>query len=540
MKLEELLQRYRVGERNFRGQRLYGQALNADLQKINLSNANLETASLVESNLEGADLSGAILCGADLKGVNLTSANLSRANFCVSSQDYSSPAESSEDTLDFILENSLIPPEFSEIMRESFAAQMRDVAPREVLSPSSLINAILDYADFSEADLRKAFLNNAKLRHANLANANLAEADLTGADLTGANLTRANLSSANLSQANLSGAILTGANFQDAILGWTVMPDGEVRNDPVLDLIPRKMEPLKRKAWKPVTVRQEGDLQTSKFAGKPWLNANEQWPLCQNCGNPLHFFLQLNLQELPKELHGKFGSGILQLFYCLSETETVYDFPVESAIATTDSNGTTTWSQYQSCESDCMGWAAFSDCHLVRIIQPTELPATYELPDQTVNSLSAISYRLSNGKFPTRLIVDWQEMDDYPDWEEAESFGINLEDDEVTALLNTENNYDYSDRAYASDEEVAGWVIGDLMHETRMYPTEGDKLSGWSHWVQGVDYPNCPECDRIMNQPVFEFASDDNIPFLWGDAGRGYIVQCPTHREQLAFSWQGG
>lgn len=46
--------------------------------------------------------------------------------------------------------------------------------------------------------------------------------------------------------------------------------------------------------------------------------------------------------------------------------------------------------------------------------------------------------------------------------------------------------------------------------------------------------------DRAMNQFEFEFASDDNLPFLWGDAGRGYIVQCPTHREQLAFSWQAG
>lgn len=43
-----------------------------------------------------------------------------------------------------------------------------------------------------------------------------------------------------------------------------------------------------------------------------------------------------------------------------------------------------------------------------------------------------------------------------------------------------------------------------------------------------------------MNQFIFEFASDDNIPFLWGDVGTGYIVQCPEHKERVAFFWQCG
>ncbi|WP_256381131.1 hypothetical protein [Myxosarcina sp. GI1] len=43
-----------------------------------------------------------------------------------------------------------------------------------------------------------------------------------------------------------------------------------------------------------------------------------------------------------------------------------------------------------------------------------------------------------------------------------------------------------------------------------------------------------------MNSFIFEFASDDNVPFLWGDGGTGYIVQCPEHKEQVAFFWQCG
>ncbi len=67
-----------------------------------------------------------------------------------------------------------------------------------------------------------------------------------------------------------------------------------------------------------------------------------------------------------------------------------------------------------------------------------------------------------------------------------------------------------------------------------------DKLAGYPRWVQDPEYPNCPVCDRLMNQLIFEFASDDNIPYLWGDIGTGYFVQCPEHKEQVTFLWQCG
>ena len=69
---------------------------------------------------------------------------------------------------------------------------------------------------------------------------------------------------------------------------------------------------------------------------------------------------------------------------------------------------------------------------------------------------------------------------------------------------------------------------------------EKDKLAGYPRWVQDPQYPNCPLCDRSMERLIFEFASDDNIPFLWGDGGTGYFLQCPKHKEQVAFLWQCG
>jgi hypothetical protein len=38
-------------------------------------------------------------------------------------------------------------------------------------------------------------------------------------------------------------------------------------------------------------------------------------------------------------------------------------------------------------------------------------------------------------------------------------------------------------------------------------------------------------------QFVFQIASEDNIPYMFGDVGTGHITQCPEHKNQLAFGW---
>ena len=36
-----------------------------------------------------------------------------------------------------------------------------------------------------------------------------------------------------------------------------------------------------------------------------------------------------------------------------------------------------------------------------------------------------------------------------------------------------------------------------------------------------------------MDRLIFEFASDDNIPYLWGDVGTGYFLQCREHLDRF-------
>ncbi|MCU0533872.1 MAG: YwqG family protein [Hydrococcus sp. Prado102] len=73
-------------------------------------------------------------------------------------------------------------------------------------------------------------------------------------------------------------------------------------NDDRLEQLKQKLINVKRLAWKPIVREGDGDLTASKIAGKPWLNADEKWPICPNCGKPMQFFLQLNLDELLSRL----------------------------------------------------------------------------------------------------------------------------------------------------------------------------------------------------------------------------------------------
>jgi len=280
------------------------------------------------------------------------------------------------------------------------------------------------------------------------------------------------------------------------------MPNGSLHSNPAIELINGKINSLKRKAWFPVTVKQDGDLTTSKFAGKPWLSQGESFPYCDCCNSLMRFFFQLNLEQIPNNIKGKFGNGLLQFFYCV----------------------------------DCDDSQPFSKSHLVRIIELKGEPAEYELPHFQDAWTDDSLVRKSNGQFPAKIIVNWKETTDYPDWIDMESMGITLDDKE----LEQENLSYFSDlkREYHLRSQKSE-IVDNVMYEEKIFPDK-DKLGGYPRWVQDPEYPNCPQCNCSMDRLIFEFASDDNIPYLWGDVGTGYFLQCPEHKKQVTFLWQCG
>lgn len=454
MHFSELTNRYNAGERDFEGIDCQGDLIAGRLPGVNLSGANIPSTNLEDSDLAGANLSKALVMG-QLRRINLSNANLQGTQF-----SYTHPI-----SLGLIL-------------------------------ASELKYANLEKASLVSANLQKVSLIDANLKAANLHSANLKDADLRGADLHGADLTEANLEGANLCQANLTEAILTEQQLETAILGWTILPNGSISNSSVMDLIASKLKHLKRPAWKPITARHDGAITASKFAGRPWLSADEAYPLCPMCQTPLRFFLQLNLEELPQAAHQQFGKGLLQLFYCTNEAD------------------------------ECDVWEPFSPCKLVRIVQPTGSPSQAALPivDREIGSA------LIEGEFSARHIVRWQAMATYPEWHEVElSEKIQLSADECLVLSEA-----------GIEDTLFGYDISEFMDTTMMCPTEGDRLAGYPRWLQEVEYPSCPICNRLMDNLIFEFASDDNVPYLWGDAGTGYVLQCPEHKQEVTFIWQCG
>lgn len=145
------------------------------------------------------------------------------------------------------------------------------------------------------------------------------------------------------------------------------------------------------------------------------------------------------------------------------------------------------------CEIDCEAFFPFAQSVIVRLIQKKGSPPVVAVP--------AIKHF-----FPPKVITGWIEDEDYPNSEEGRSLGIELD----------ESEWDQ----FSEDD----------------FPRSGDKLAGWPHWIQGVEYPNCPDCGEVMRL-VFQLDSSDNLPFDFGDIGCGHITQCRTHKERLAFGW---
>ncbi|HEY9894326.1 MAG TPA: pentapeptide repeat-containing protein [Candidatus Sericytochromatia bacterium] len=216
MQVQDLLERYQNGERNF---------AQIDLSSANLSGVNLRDADLTDANMTGANLSWAFLSRANLTGACLRRADLRSAslNNAVLNQAILSGANLSKADLRMAqLEaadlNWAVLQEADLSGANLQAAKLDQVnLERAKLSNSCLVAAELMEANLRRANLTSATLDRANLREAHLEEANLREASLIGANLIEANLNGVYLRQANLSEADLHRVVLTGADLSEAI-----------------------------------------------------------------------------------------------------------------------------------------------------------------------------------------------------------------------------------------------------------------------------------------------------------------------------------
>jgi uncharacterized protein YwqG len=280
-----------------------------------------------------------------------------------------------------------------------------------------------------------------------------------------------------------------------------------------IDEVRRQLMPWikqqQRPTWRPITRDDDGPVTASKFAGTPWLAADETWPACQACGGPMQLFLQLNLDaDLPEpELRNRFGGGLLQLFYCTANERR----PLPPA----DLTAAEMAAHFMSRACPAPGGQAFGPGHHIRIVDPRG-------PNQ-----SNLRYPGDDGPLAPKLVAGWTRQTDLPEPGEHQDLGLHID-------------YDFAHNTATLTCPSLGLKFENLASETLAEDIAdahvGDKLAGWPSWVQNVEYPNCPRCGARM-QFIFQLDSNDNLEFMFGDCGRGHITQCPTHRGVVAFAW---
>jgi uncharacterized protein YwqG len=141
----------------------------------------------------------------------------------------------------------------------------------------------------------------------------------------------------------------------------------------------------------------------------------------------------------------------------------------------------------------CNDWKPFSPTHLVRLVQP--------------HSIGNVSVKLPANTLSIKKMIAWESFDEHPTYQEWDDFNIPVQVSDMVAE-----------------------AVEDMLAK------EGDKLAVWPYWVQNIEYPSCPTCNKHM-QLVFQLDSKNNLDFMFGDAGCGHIMQCSEHKEILAFSW---
>jgi len=153
-------------------------------------------------------------------------------------------------------------------------------------------------------------------------------------------------------------------------------------------------------------------------------------------------------------------------------------------------------SEEPHCESDLGAYSPFSKAVVCRRVDIKGEASKDEFPPESI--------------FEQKIIIEWEEKFDYPSMEEWDDIGLDLDVDD-----------DVSDEMFEREEGL---------------PLTGDKLFGWPHWVQSVEYPNDRATSKEMKL-LFQLDSEVNLDYMFGDAGIGHITISPDNQDELAFGW---
>lgn len=172
-----------------------------------------------------------------------------------------------------------------------------------------------------------------------------------------------------------------------------------------------KISKFKKKSFVAVVEAGNAGQTASKYSGTPYLQTGENWPICPNCKKPMQLFLQLNLDDIKEQTGQDFGSGLLQLFFCTSDTEPM-------------------------CDTVCNGNVPEGTCKLLRIVKPKG--------DQRI----VIVPKLEPSQIKPMKITGWKEFEEYP-------LGTEIQEPYANTVLNViKAKYDLRDKSQALNKFI--------------------------------------------------------------------------------------
>jgi len=247
-----------------------------------------------------------------------------------------------------------------------------------------------------------------------------------------------------------------------------------------------------RKAWigSVDDVTPSNPRLASKFGGvKPYMPAGKVWPVCEACEDKKTFVCQINIRQVPKEIQSHIGldSGLFQLFYCFECSEFDGVFKDVEIIP-----------EKELCVPGLKVLAA------EKAARSTNLKAK-NIPGSVKKFINEMKVAEDENEYPERF-VKW-EVAGYKEIMNSEELSDVITQDMSDA-------YDELDEFYDADGMTRG-------------PYGGVKLGGYVCWVQGVEYPECPDCKVDMKTTFLQISEEELFSNSWGDCGVAHVTLCP-------------
>lgn len=246
--------------------------------------------------------------------------------------------------------------------------------------------------------------------------------------------------------------------------------------DPAVDKYRAELQEVAKQAWllKCRQVETVSRFQTHISGNMPFAPAQDGWPLCDACGEPLEFVWQIDFADFRGI--GTFASqGLFQFFYC-------WDC---NALPPLDEFG-------YACR-----WYPDFSAHQMQSVPQLEAP-----PQITETALGVKPLGVDIVPF---LSVPSKAGPENPIPEDVLDEIVSEDDGQLWAV------YSFAEGLYLEGEMIS-------------------RVGGYPPWVQfSDDTPMCPFCGAWA-EFVAAIGSDDT-GFIWGDSGYWYFFACRATAE---------